>query len=70
MLSFTEQCRKHEIPFASDTSWQLARIDGTQVRELVDGAAYLFCNEYEASLIEHKTGWSAERGARAGSACG
>jgi adenosine kinase len=61
MLSFTAQCRKHEIPFASDTSWQLARIDGPQVRELVDGAAYLFSNEYEATLIEHKTGWSAEQ---------
>ena len=59
MLSFTAQCRKHEIPFASDTSWQLARMDGAQVRELVDGAAYLFSNDYEATLIEHKTGWSA-----------
>jgi adenosine kinase len=26
---------------------------------LVTGAAYLFSNEYEASLTEHKTGWSA-----------
>jgi len=25
---------------------------------LVDGAAYLFCNEYEEALIERKTGWS------------
>ena len=31
------------------------------------GAAYLFCNDYEASLIEHKTGWSdAELTARSG----
>ena len=60
MLSFTAQCRKYEIPFASDTSWQLARMDGAQVRELVDGAAYLFSNDYEASMIEHKTGWSAQ----------
>ena len=60
MLSFTAQCRKHEIPFASDTSWQLARMDGAQVRELVDGAAYLFSNDYEATMIEHKTGWSAQ----------
>ncbi|HEY7146946.1 MAG TPA: carbohydrate kinase family protein [Streptosporangiaceae bacterium] len=59
MLSFTRQCRELGIAFASDTSWQLARMDGPQVRELVDGAAYLFSNEYEATLIEHKTGWSA-----------
>ena len=28
----------------------------TQVHELVDGAAYLFCNEYEAALIEQQDG--------------
>jgi len=60
MSSFTRQCREHEIPFAADTSWQLARMEGEQVRDLVDGAAYLFCNEYEASMTERKSGWSAE----------
>jgi adenosine kinase len=59
MLSLTRQCRKHQIPFAADTSQQLASLDGAQIRELVTGAAYLFCNDYEASLTEHKTGWSA-----------
>ena len=58
MASFTHQCREHQIPFAADTSWQLARMDGEQVRDLVDGAAYLFCNEYEAELTERKSGWS------------
>jgi adenosine kinase len=60
MFRFTAQCREHAIPFAADTSWQLARMDGDQVRELVTGAAYLFSNEYEAELIENKTGWSSE----------
>lgn len=60
MLSLTKQCREHKIPFAADTSQQLASLDGAQIRELVAGAAYLFCNEYEASLTEHKTGWSAD----------
>lgn len=58
MTAFTAQCRKHGIPFATDTSWQLARLDGEEVRDLVDGAAYLFCNEYEATLTERKTGWT------------
>jgi adenosine kinase len=58
MLSFTGQCRKLGVPFAADTSWQLARLDGPDTRELVDGAAYLFSNEYEAALIEQKTGWT------------
>jgi adenosine kinase len=59
MLAFTAQCRKLGIPFATDTSWQVARLDGEDVRSLLDGAEYLFANEYEAALTEQKTGWSA-----------
>jgi adenosine kinase len=59
MLAFTKQCLANQIPFAADTSWQLARLDGEQVRSLISGADYLFCNEYEATLTQHKTGWSA-----------
>ena len=58
MFRFTAQCKELGLPFAADTSWQLARMDGPQVRELVGGAAYLFSNEYEAELIEHKSGWT------------
>ena len=35
------------MPFAADPSQQLARLDGDQARELIDGATYLFTNEYE-----------------------
>jgi adenosine kinase len=59
MLSFTTQCRELGIPFANDTSWQVARMEGEDVRALIDGAQYLFANEYEAALTEQKTGWSA-----------
>jgi len=59
MVTFTAQCREAGIPFAADPSQQLARILGDeQVRELVDGAAYLFGNEYEEALIERKSGWT------------
>jgi adenosine kinase len=58
MLNLTKQCRALQIPYANDTSQQLVSLDGDQIKELVTGAAYLFCNDYEASLIEHKTGWS------------
>jgi adenosine kinase len=34
-------------------------MDGDEIQLLVDGAAYLFTNEYEAALTEKKTGWSA-----------
>ena len=58
MVIHTTQCREADIAFAADPSQQLARILGDeQVRELVDGAAYLFGNEYEEALIERKSGW-------------
>jgi adenosine kinase len=59
MLRFTTQCRELGIAFANDTSWQVARMDGDGVRALIDGADYLFANEYEAALTEQKTGWDA-----------
>jgi adenosine kinase len=59
MASVTSQCRQTQMPFAADTSQQLAVLGGDQIKDLVTGAAYLFSNEYESSLIEHKTGWSA-----------
>lgn len=58
MMRHTEECRYRRIPFAADPSQQLARMNGADIRLLVDGAAYLFTNEYEAALAEQKTGWS------------
>ncbi|MGP4025287.1 carbohydrate kinase family protein [Actinomadura sp. 3N407] len=58
MLRHTDECRTRGIPFAADPSQQLARMDGPDVRRLIDGAAYLFTNEYEKALAEEKTGWS------------
>jgi adenosine kinase len=58
MMRHTEECRFRRIPFAADPSQQLARMHGDEIRLLIDGAAYLFTNEYEAALTEHKTGWS------------
>ena len=58
MARHTEECRTREIPFAADFSQQIARMDGAEIRNLTQGAAYLFSNEYEKGLIESKTGWS------------
>jgi adenosine kinase len=60
MIRHTEECRSRGIPFAADFSQQIARMNGDDIRVLVDGAAYLFNNEYEKGLIETKTGWSEE----------
>jgi len=59
MLSHTAECIRLGIPFAADPSQQLPRLDGPQVRSLVSGAKYLFCNEYEEALIQRKSGWAA-----------
>lgn len=57
MLRHTEECRFRGYAFAADPSQQLARMEGQDVTPLVEGATYLFTNEYEAALIEQKTGW-------------
>jgi adenosine kinase len=59
MLRHTSECRSRGLAFAADPSQQLAWMDGDSIRQLVDGATYLFTNEYEAALTEKKTGWSA-----------
>ncbi len=59
MLRHTDECRQRGYPFLADPSQQLAWLDGDQIRRLIDGAAYLFTNSYEASMIQQKTGWSA-----------
>ncbi|WP_411085498.1 carbohydrate kinase family protein [Streptomyces sp. 061-3] len=60
MLRHTEECRSRGIAFAADFSQQIARMDGEEIRILLDGATYLFSNEYEKRLIESKTGWTDE----------
>jgi adenosine kinase len=68
MVAQTANCRESGLPWAADPSQQLARILGDeQIRTLVDGADYLFGNEYEEALIERKSGWgSTEMLARVG----
>ncbi|GAB3693650.1 carbohydrate kinase family protein [Angustibacter aerolatus] len=60
MLRHTEECRALGYPFAADPSQQLAFADGPFIRRLVEGATWLFSNEYEAHLTEQKTGWTAD----------
>lgn len=58
MLRHTDECRERGFPFAADPSQQLARMSGPEIRRLVEGAAYLLCNDYEKGLLESKTGWT------------
>lgn len=58
MVRHTAECRQRGLRFAADPSQQLARMTGEQTRQLIDGAAFLFTNEYEKTLLENKTGYS------------
>jgi adenosine kinase len=58
MRRYTADCRKAGIAFAADFSQQVAFLDGDSMRTLIEGAAYLFSNEYEEAVIESKTGWT------------
>jgi len=60
MLRHTETALKEGIAFAADPSQQLAYMSGDQIKRLIDGATYLFMNEYELALAVQKTGWSDE----------
>ncbi|MCB1263940.1 MAG: carbohydrate kinase family protein [Mycobacterium sp.] len=58
MFAHTEECRTLGLAFAADPSQQLARLSGEEIRRLVDGATYLFSNDYEWDLMLSKTGWT------------
>ena len=58
MFRHTEECRSLGLAFAADPSQQLARLSGEEIRRLIDGATYLFTNDYEWDLLLQKSGWS------------
>ena len=58
MLRHSQTCRQLGIAFGADPSQQMARMSGEDIRLLIQGAKYLFLNEYELALAMQKTGWS------------
>ena len=60
MLRHTDECRSRGVDFVADPSQQMAWLDGPKIKRLIDGATYLFSNDYEDGLITQKTGWSHE----------
>jgi adenosine kinase len=58
MMRHSEVAKSRGIAIAADPSQQMARMDGQEIKTLIDGAAYLFMNEYELALAIQKTGWS------------
>jgi adenosine kinase len=54
MIRHSQECRERGYAFAADPSQQLARMDGSDVTTLIDGAEFLLTNDYEKSLLESK----------------
>lgn len=61
MLRHTAECRERGLAFLADPSQQLASLGGQEVRQLVEGAAYLVTNAYERELLEARTGWTGQQ---------
>ncbi len=58
MVNLTGECRERGIRFIYDPSQQVARLDGEQLRESIQGAYALVVNAYESEIIQKKTGLS------------
>jgi adenosine kinase len=61
MLRHTEECRTQGYKFAADPSQQLATLGRADTRTLVNGATWLFTNEYESELLLSTTRWTKEQ---------
>lgn len=57
MTKFAAECRDLSIPYLYDPSQQILRLEGPELIRDMDGAQFLFVNDYEFGLISKKTGW-------------
>ena len=60
MRRHTQTAKRLCIPYVADPSQQLSSMDPELIKELIDGADYLFLNEYELELAQSRTGWNQE----------
>lgn len=57
MMKFAKECRQLSIPYLFDPSQQVLRLSGEELIRDMDGAYFIFVNDYELGLIIKKTGW-------------
>ena len=57
MTKFAAECRQSKIPYLYDPSQQILRLEGSELARDMEGANFLFVNDYEFGLITKKTGW-------------
>ena len=56
MKKFAAECRTLNIPYLYDPSQQILRLSGEEILRDMEGAHFLFVNDYESGLIIKKTG--------------
>jgi len=56
MTKFAAECRALSIPCLYDPSQQVLRLEGPELARDMEGAHFLFVNDYEFGLISKKTG--------------
>jgi len=56
MTKFAAECRELKIPYLYDPSQQILRLEGSELIRDMDGAHFLFVNDYEFDLVSKKTG--------------
>lgn len=61
MMKFCSECRELGINYLYDPSQQVLRLEGSEMARDMEGAKFLFCNDYEFGLISKKTGWSLDQ---------
>ena len=61
MMKFPAECRDLGIKYLYDPSQQVLRLEGHEIARDMEGAHFLFCNDYEFGLISKKTGWSLDQ---------
>ncbi|MEO8355818.1 MAG: carbohydrate kinase family protein [Chloroflexota bacterium] len=61
MMKFPAECRELGIDYLYDPSQQVLRLEGHELARDMEGANFLFCNDYEFGLISKKTGWSLDQ---------
>ncbi len=57
MTKFAAECRALKVPYLYDPSQQILRLEGSELERDMEGAQFLFVNDYEFELIAKKTGW-------------
>ena len=61
MIAHAEQFAAAGLPFVFDPGQGLPMFDGEDLRAFIERAAWVAVNDYEASMLAERTGWSLEQ---------